>query len=83
MHSDRWKQIDNLLQAVLERPARERVGSMRDDEALQREVRSLLNSQQEAGSFLGRSPGERSPAIVAPFGGQGQVQPGIRARMFF
>jgi hypothetical protein len=61
MDSERWKQIDNLLQAVLERPPSERDVFLRQasagDEALQREVRSLLTSQQQAGSFL------ESPAI--------------------
>jgi serine/threonine protein kinase len=72
MDSDRWKQVDGLLQAVLERPPEERDAFLRDasagDEALEREVRSLLASQQEAGSFL------ESPAIeVAAWGlGGGQ-----------
>ena len=61
MDSERWKQVDSLLQAVLERPPEERDEFLRDasagDEALEREVRSLLASQQEAGSFL------ESPAI--------------------
>jgi predicted ATPase len=61
MPTDRWKQTDNLLQAVLERPAAERDAFLRHacagDAALEREVRSLLTSQQQAGSFL------ESPAI--------------------
>jgi len=61
MDSERWKQVDSLLQAVLERPPEERDEFLRDasagDEALEREIRSLLASQQEAGSFL------ESPAI--------------------
>jgi serine/threonine protein kinase/tetratricopeptide (TPR) repeat protein len=56
MNSDRWKQIDSLLQSVLERPPEERDAFLRHackgDEALEREVRSLLKSQQQAGSFL-------------------------------
>ena len=56
MHSDRWKQVDNLLQAALERPPDERDAFLRHacagDAALEREVRSLLRSQQQAGSFL-------------------------------
>ena len=56
MDSDRWKQIDSLLQAVLERPPEERDSFLRQasagDQALEREVRSLLVSQQQAGSFL-------------------------------
>jgi serine/threonine protein kinase/tetratricopeptide (TPR) repeat protein len=56
MDSERWKQVDGLLQAALERPPGERAEFLRDacvgDESLEREVRSLLASQQEAGSFL-------------------------------
>src|SRR5246500_1005227 len=62
MDSDRWKQIDNLLQAVLERSPSERDAFLRQacggDGELEREVRSLLASQEEAGSFL------ESPAMV-------------------
>jgi serine/threonine protein kinase len=61
MNSDRWKQVDNLLQAVLEQPPGGRVGFLRQasagDEALEREVRSMLASHEAAGSFL------ESPAI--------------------
>jgi len=61
MDSDRWKQVDSLLQAVMDCPPQERDAFLRHacggDEALEREVRSLLTSQQKAGSFL------ESPAI--------------------
>ncbi|MGB9434070.1 MAG: serine/threonine-protein kinase, partial [Candidatus Acidiferrum sp.] len=61
MNSDRWKQVDALLQAALERPPEERDAFLRHacatDAALEHEVRSLLASQQQAGSFL------ESPAI--------------------
>jgi serine/threonine protein kinase/tetratricopeptide (TPR) repeat protein len=61
MDSDRWKQIDSLLLATLERPASERDSFLRQackgDGELESEVRSLLASQEEAGSFL------ESPAI--------------------
>jgi serine/threonine protein kinase len=63
MDSERWKQVDGLLQSVLERPPGERDAFLRHacagDDALEREVGSLLKSQQEAGSFL------ESPAIDA------------------
>jgi eukaryotic-like serine/threonine-protein kinase len=56
MNSDRWKQVDSLLQAVLEQPPEQRDQFLHEasagDEALEREVRSLLRSQQHAGSFL-------------------------------
>jgi tetratricopeptide (TPR) repeat protein len=61
MDSERWKQVDNLLQSALERPPGERDAFLKHacagDEALEREVRSLLASQQQAGSFL------ESPAL--------------------
>src|ERR1035437_11042585 len=61
MDSERWKRVDNLLQAALERSPGERDSFVRHacagDEAIEREVRSLLASQQRAGSFL------ESPAI--------------------
>ena len=46
MDSERWKQVDGLLQSALERPPDEREAFLRqacvDDEALEHEVRSLL-----------------------------------------
>ena len=63
MDSDRWKQVDHLLQAALEHPAKERDAFLRSacagDDGLEREVRSLLKAQHQAGSFL------ESPAIEA------------------
>jgi eukaryotic-like serine/threonine-protein kinase len=56
MDTERWKQVDGLLQAALERPPAGRAEFLRracaGDEALEHEVRSLLASQQQAGSFL-------------------------------
>jgi tetratricopeptide (TPR) repeat protein len=61
MDSERWKQVDGLLQAVLERKPEERDAFLRNacaaDEDLEGEVRSLLAAQQQAGSFM------ESPAI--------------------
>jgi eukaryotic-like serine/threonine-protein kinase len=61
MDSERWERIDHLLLAALERPLGERAEFLRQacagDDVLEREVRSLLASQQEAGSFL------ESPAL--------------------
>src|SRR5580658_3265725 len=61
MDPEQWKRVDGLLQAALERPPADRAAFLRDacagDEALEREVHSLLASQQEAGSFL------ESPAL--------------------
>jgi serine/threonine protein kinase/Tol biopolymer transport system component len=56
MDSDRWKQVDSLLQAALERPPGERGAFLQKaclgDQALEQEVRSLLVSEEQAGSFL-------------------------------
>ena len=63
MDSDRWQQVDAVLQSVLGRPPGERDAFLRhacaSDQALESEVRSLLRAQQQAGSFL------ESPAIQA------------------
>jgi predicted Ser/Thr protein kinase len=70
MNPDRWKQIDNLLHSVLELPPGERDAFLRqacaDDEELEREVRSLLISHQEAGSFLESSAIEAAARAVTP-----------------
>src|ERR1035437_1648458 len=61
MDSERWGRGDHLLQAALENPAGGRAEFLRQacagDDVLEREVRSLLASQQAAGSFL------ESPAL--------------------
>jgi len=69
MDSDRWNQIDSLLQATLERPPGEREGFLRQacngDRELEREVRSLLASQEQAGSFLESPAMEVAAANIA------------------
>ncbi len=56
MDSERWRQVDDILQRVLDRPPEDRDACLRDacegDEALEREVRSLLTSDQKARMFL-------------------------------
>ncbi|HEY1160637.1 MAG TPA: protein kinase, partial [Terracidiphilus sp.] len=56
MNSERWKQIDDLLQAALQKPRAEREAFLRQacagDQALEREIRSLLSSHDQARSFL-------------------------------
>ena len=58
MDSEQWKQLDNLLHAVLQRPAAERDAFLRDtcagNERLEREARSLLTLEQKAEGFLER-----------------------------
>jgi eukaryotic-like serine/threonine-protein kinase len=56
MDAERWKQIDNLLHATLERPADEQEQYLRQacdsDGVLLEEVHSLLAAHRNAGSFL-------------------------------
>src|SRR5438876_373719 len=60
MDSERWKQVDDVLQSVLDRAPEERDAFLRHacagDGALEREVRSLLMSEEQAGRFL-ENPG--------------------------
>jgi len=56
MEPERWKQIDQLLDAALDRPTSER-GAFLDqacagDAALRRELEALLNSDGQAGTFI-------------------------------
>ena len=59
MNSERWQQVDRLLQAALERDPSERSAFLREasvgDEALRKEVESILASDES--SFL------KSPAL--------------------
>jgi len=56
MDAERWKRIDDLLQAALQVPAERREEFLRKrcggDSQLMEEVRSLLTSHRKAGSFL-------------------------------
>jgi Tol biopolymer transport system component len=56
MTSDRWRQIEDLCHAGLARPPEERAAFLAQacagDEALQREVESLLAQESSAASFL-------------------------------
>jgi serine/threonine protein kinase len=61
MEPETWKRVDELLQAALGRSPESRAEFLQQacggDEALEREVRSLLTSREAAGDFL------ESPAI--------------------
>ncbi len=63
MDSDRWKQVDSVLQSVLDCPPEEVDAYLRhlcgNDATLEREVRSLLRAREQAGNFL------ESPAMEA------------------
>ena len=56
MDTERWQQVDSLLQSALERLPEQREEFLRDacggDLTLEQEVRSLLAAHQHAGSFL-------------------------------
>jgi predicted Zn-dependent protease/predicted Ser/Thr protein kinase len=84
MDSDRWTQIDSLLQSVLERPPEQRDAFLRracgGDEALEGEVRSLLTAQRQAGSFM-ESPAMEvaARAIAQPQSKEAQVGPNFQS----
>jgi serine/threonine protein kinase len=58
MKPERWQQLDKLFQSALEREPEQRAafldGACAGDEALRREVESLLAASKEAGSFIER-----------------------------
>ena len=58
MDPERWKQVENILQSMLDRPAGERDALLRracaGDESLEQEVRSLLTAEDRAANFLGQ-----------------------------
>jgi len=69
MDSDRWQQVDDVLQSVLDRAPEERDAFLRyacaGDEALEREVRSLLTSEGQAGRFLEHPAIEVAARVLA------------------
>jgi eukaryotic-like serine/threonine-protein kinase len=68
MDAERWKRIDELLQAALRMPPERQQEFLRQqcgsDAELLEEVRSLLTSDRKAGSFL-ESPGVRVADLAA------------------
>jgi eukaryotic-like serine/threonine-protein kinase len=58
VEQERWRQIDRLFEAALERPAHDRLAFLAvecaDDEGLRAEVESLLAAHDEQDSFLER-----------------------------
>jgi hypothetical protein len=68
MDAERWKRVDELLQAALRVPAERQKEFLRQqcgaDSELLEEVRSLLTSDRKAGSFL-ESPGLHVADVAA------------------
>jgi serine/threonine protein kinase/tetratricopeptide (TPR) repeat protein len=68
MDAERWKHVDDLLQAALKVPAERQEQFLRQqcggDAELLEEVRSLLTSHRKAGSFL-ESPGLHVAEVAA------------------
>ncbi|MGA8489803.1 MAG: protein kinase [Terriglobales bacterium] len=71
MDAERWKRVDELLQATLQVPADEQEEFLRrdcgDDAELQQEVSSLLSSHHEADNFMDQplivGAGLKNPAL--------------------
>ena len=70
MNTARWRQVSELYQATLARPMIERATFLtkacRDDDALRREVQSLLDQAASAGGFLDGDGVETAASIVGP-----------------
>ena len=69
MNADRWKQIDQLFHSALERNDDERTAFLAQacvsDEHLRREVESLLDSHDQAASFIEAPAGDAAAALLA------------------
>jgi len=69
MKLERWKQIDRIFQAALERAPEDRESFLneecRDDPELRLEVESLLSSDEEAGDFIQSPAIEAAPELMA------------------
>jgi len=79
MDAERWKRVDELLQAALQVPRGQREDFLRQqcggDSELLEEVRSLLTSDRKAGSFL-ESPGVHVAEVAAQLPTLGVTQSG-------
>jgi len=69
MTPERYQQIDRLLDAALERAPEERAAFLAEacagDEALRREVESLLAAHDQAGSFIEAPPARAATDLLA------------------
>jgi len=56
MTPERWKEVEEILQAALDRPAQERASFLAEacmgDDGLKREAISLIHAYDEAGDFI-------------------------------
>jgi serine/threonine protein kinase/tetratricopeptide (TPR) repeat protein len=72
MHPERWKHVDDVLQSALDRAPEERDAFLRQacagDQALEREVRSLLTHEQSAERFMDRPAMEIAARAIADSG---------------
>ena len=79
MDAERWKRVDEVLQAALQMPAGRQEEFLRQqcggDSELLEEVRSLLTSHRKAGSFL-ESPGLHVAEVAAQLPTLGVTQSG-------
>ena len=79
MDAERWKRVDDLLQAALQMPADQQEEFLpqacADDKELLAEVRSLLTSDRKAGSFL--EPMGNVGVQAAAFGATPPAKPSI------
>ena len=79
MPTDRWQKIESLFHAACERPAEERrayLENATDDEALRREVESLLANEDQAAAFL--ESNEDEPAAEAAEASEARFAAGER-----
>lgn len=69
MKAERWQQIDGILQAAMERDAAERPAFLdqacASDPSLRKEVEELINSYDQAGSFIESPVFEEAADLVA------------------
>ena len=69
MSSERWRQVDRLLQRLLDRNPEQRCALLDQycigDESLRREVESLLSSYDSAGNFMQTPPTEVAKELLA------------------
>jgi Tol biopolymer transport system component len=81
MKPERWKQVDELLEAALERPATERSSFLdracAGDDELRRELESLLDSDGQAEAFM-ESP---LAGMAADLFTDNQSKPGVGQRL--